>query len=149
MKVVSCGVIIIDKKTRKILACHPSLQRYKPGCFDIPEGHVEGSETHVQTALREFEEEANITLKPEDLFDCGLFLYTRYKDLHLYVAEYDVDLTKLSCSTYFNFEGRQPLEVDDYRLIDQTETHMYYRSLGPLVEICLQRYKDHLDGKEL
>jgi hypothetical protein len=88
-------------------------------------------------------------LKPEDLFDCGLFLYTRYKDLHLYVAECDDDLTKLSCSTYFSFEGRQPLEVDDYRLIDQTETHMYYRSLGPLVEICLQRYKDHLDGKEL
>ena len=64
MKVVSCGVIIIDKKTRKILACHPSLQRYKPGCFDIPKGHVEGNETHVQTALRELEEEAYHFLKP-------------------------------------------------------------------------------------
>ena len=147
MKVISCGIIIIDKSTRKILACHPSMHSYKPGNWDIPKGHLESGETHVEAALRELEEEANIKLKPEDLFDCGMFLYTKYKDLHLYVAEYDVFLPELSCSTYFNFEGRRPLEVDDYRLIDDTNTDMYYHSLAPLVKQCLERYKTEVINK--
>lgn len=142
MKAISCGVIIIDKETRKILACHPSCHSYKPGNWDIPKGHVERDETHIQTALRELKEEANIILQPEDLFDCGLFLYTKYKDLHLYVAETDVFLPALSCSTYFSFEGRHPLEVDDYRLIEDTDTDMYYKSLRPLVVDCIKRYKE-------
>ena len=142
MKVISCGVIIIDKQSGQLLACHPSMKSYKDGNWDIPKGHVEGHETHVQTALRELEEEANIVLKPEDLYDCGMFLYTRYKDLHLYVAEIDVDLNQLSCSTYFSFEGRQPLEVDSYKLISDTSFQTYYKSLGPLVKTCVERYKE-------
>jgi 8-oxo-dGTP pyrophosphatase MutT (NUDIX family) len=103
---------------------------------------VEGQETHVETALRELKEEANITLNPEDLFDCGMFLYTRYKDLHLYVAETDVDLDSLKCTTCFNFEGRNPLEVDSYKLIDASATQTYYRSLAPLVADCIKRYRE-------
>ena len=38
--------------------------------------------------------------------------------------------------------GRTPLEVDDYKLIDDTATHTYYRSLGPLVADCIKRYKE-------
>lgn len=148
MKAISCGVIIIDKKSRKILACHPSMHSYRPGNWDIAKGHVEKDEDHVSTALRELKEEANITLTPDDLYDCGMFLYTKYKDLHLYVAETDVDLDKLSCSTYFDFEGRSPLEVDSYRLIDDTETFMYYRSLQPLVAECIERYKNHIKIKD-
>lgn len=141
MKAISCGVIIIDKQTGQLLACHPSCHSYRDGNWDIPKGHVEGNETHIETALRELKEEANITLKEEDLFDCGMFLYTKYKDLHLYVAEIDVDLNLLSCSTYFNFEGRMPLEVDSYKLITQeAATRTYYKSLGPLVDLCLKKY---------
>lgn len=142
-KVISCGVIIIDKETRKLLACHPSMKSYREKNWDIAKGHVERNETHVETALRELKEETGIILKPDDLYDCGMFLYTKYKDLHLYVAEYNVDITKLKCSTYFNFEGRSPLEVDDYRLINDTDTKMYYHSLGPLVEECVKRYKEY------
>lgn len=147
MKVISCGVIIIDKSTRKILACHPSLKSYRPGNWDICKGHVESGEDHITTALRELHEESGIVLKPEDLYDCGLFLYTKYKDLHIYVAEYDVFLPELKCSTYFSFEGRQPLEVDDYRLINDTDTNMYYYSLGPIVKQCIERYKTEVINK--
>lgn len=142
MKAISCGVIIIDKTSRKLLACHPSCRSYRDGNWDIPKGHVEGNETHAETALRELKEEANIILAESDLYDCGMFLYTKYKDLHLYVAETDVNLKDLSCSTTFNFEGRTPLEVDDYKLIDDTATQTYYRSLGPLVVDCIKRYKE-------
>lgn len=143
MKAISCGVIIIDKATGQLLACHPSCHPWRPGNYDIPKGHVEAGETHIDTALRELKEEANITLKKEDLFDCGLFLYTKYKDLHLYVAETAVDLQKLSCSTYFSFEGRMPLEVDGYKLVAPDNYGIYFRSLGPLVKICMERYREH------
>lgn len=142
MKAISCGVIIIDKNTGQLLACHPSCHPWRPGNYDIPKGHVEGRETHAETALRELKEEANITLTKEDLYDCGMFLYTRYKDLHLYVAEVPVELSQLSCSTYFSFEGRRPLEVDGYKLIDPNAYDMYFKSLGPLVKTCVERYKE-------
>ena len=142
MKAISCGVIIIDKTSHKLLACHPSCRSYRDGNWDIPKGHVEGNETHVETALRELKEEANIILAESDLYYFCMFLYTKYKDLHLYVAETEVNLKDLSCSTTFNFEGRTPLEVDDYKLIDDTATQTYYRSLGPLVADCIKRYKE-------
>lgn len=147
MKAISCGVIIIDKTTRQLLACHPSLHSYKDGNWDIPKGHLEANETHIQAALRELEEEAGIKLKEEDLFDCGMFLYTKYKDLHLYVAEYDVFLPELKCSTYFHFEGRQPLEVDSYKLVSDDHTQVYYHSLAPLVKQCIERYKTEVINK--
>ena len=74
MKAISCGVIIIDKASRKLLACHPSCHSYRDGNWDIPKGHVEGNESHVETALRELKEEANIVLTENDLYDCGMFL---------------------------------------------------------------------------
>ena len=61
MKVISCGVIIIDKETRKILACHPSCHSYKPGNWDIPKGHVEKGETAEHAAIRETCEELLVT----------------------------------------------------------------------------------------
>ena len=45
MKAISCGVIIIDKSTKKLLACHPSCHSYRDGNWDIPKGHVEENET--------------------------------------------------------------------------------------------------------
>ena len=136
----SCGTVVF-RKTRGKYAVLLIKNKYTD-CWSFPKGHVEGSETHVETALRELKEEANIVLTENDLYDCGMFLYTKYKDLHLYVAEVDINLKELSCSTTFNFEGRTPLEVDDYKLIDETATQTYYRSLGPLVADCIKRYKE-------
>ena len=143
MKAISCGVIIIDKNTGQLLACHSSCHPWKNGNYDIPKGHVEGNETHIETALRELREEANIRLTKEYLYDCGMFLYTKYKDLHLYVAEVPVDLSLLSCSTYFYFEGRQPLEIDGYKLVAPDAYDVYFRSLAPLVKTCVERYKEY------
>ena len=41
-------------------------------------------------------EETGIVLTNEKIHDCGLFQYLPYKDLHLYLVEADVDVTKLS-----------------------------------------------------
>lgn len=140
MKAISCGVIIIDSNTNKLLACHPSGHLYTDGNWDIPKGHVEKYEQHYETALRELQEESGIILKKEDLFDCGMFEYTKYKDLHIYVAKTPVDMTKLSCSTYFRNDGIDVIEVDNYKLISYLEVDTYYRSLRPIVKYCLMEY---------
>lgn len=142
MKSLSCGVIIIDKASRKILACHPSMRSYRDGNWDIPKGHLEHNETYIEAALRELNEETGIILNSDNLFDCGMFLYNNYKDLYLFVAEYDVDLNKLECSTYFNYDGRRLLEINDYKLIDDNETFIYYDKLKPIVDKCIKYYKD-------
>lgn len=140
MKAISCGVIIIDEKTHMLLACHPSHHPYIYGHWDIPKGHVERYEEHYETALRELYEESGIRLKKEDLYDCGMFEYTKYKDLHVYVAKTNVDLSKLTCCTYFNVDGMDVPEVDNYKLIPYTEVDHYYRSLRPIVKYCLIEY---------
>jgi len=140
MKAISCGVIIIDTNTNKLLACHPSRHSYADGNWDIPKGHVEHYEEHIDTALRELWEESGIILKREDLFDCGMFEYTKYKDLHVYVAKTSVDLSKLYCSTYFKTDGIEVKEVDNYKLIDYMSVDTYYKSLRPIVKFCLMEY---------
>ena len=140
MKAISCGVIIIDTNTNMLLACHPSRQPYTNGHWDIPKGHVERYEEHYETALRELREESGIILHKENLFDCGMFEYTKYKDLHLYVAKTSVDLTKLSCSTYFHTDGIDIKEVDNYKLIDYMDIDTYYKSLRPIIKYCLMAY---------
>lgn len=122
------------------MCCHPSGRSYRIYNWDIPKGHVEEGETHVQTALRELKEETGLILKPDDLYDCGLFLYTKYKDLHLYVAETDVNINNLKCSTYFSFEGRFPPEIDSYKFVPIGTYDVFFKSLGPLVKTCLERY---------
>lgn len=140
MKPISCGVIIIDRSSKRLLACHPSMHPYSDGNWDIPKGHVELYEEHYETALRELYEETGIRLTKDDLYDCGMFEYTKYKDLHIYVAITDVDVSVLNCTTYFTNDGIDVKEVDNYSLIEYTDIARYYKSLQPILKYCLIQY---------
>ncbi len=44
-----------------------------PGCYDISSaGHIPAGDDYVTSALRELKEELGVTVRPEDLIDCGL-----------------------------------------------------------------------------
>ncbi len=79
MKVVSCGIVPIRKKNGKveILLGLPTECAYRSDNDNVFQGmgflkgQVEGDESHLETALREFDEESgrlNIELFGEDVF---------------------------------------------------------------------------------
>lgn len=143
-KEISCGFVILNKQdTTQILACQAYGRSYKFGNCDIPKGHVEGTETHLETALRELKEETGFVVTDEKIHDCGLFQYLKTKDLHVFLIEADVDLTKLKCNSYFeNQQGVSVPEVIKFHWV--TDTKMFYRSLGPVVQNCIDHYHEGL-----
>lgn len=143
-KEISCGFVILNRKNpEQILACQAYGRKFNVGNCDIPKGHVEGIETHLQTAIRELKEETGFVLKDEKIHDCGLFQYLHTKDLHVYLVEADVDLSTLKCSSYFeNLNGDTVPEVIKFHWV--TDTKMFYRSLAPIVKKCIDHYKEGL-----
>ena len=144
MKEISSGFVILNKNNPDmILACQAFGHKFKEENCDVPKGHVEENESHLNAAKRELKEETGIVLTNEKIHDCGLFQYLPYKDLHLYLVEADVDVTKLSCNSMFtNRFGKEVPEIIGYHWV--TETNMFYRSLGPIVEKCIEHYKQGL-----
>jgi 8-oxo-dGTP diphosphatase len=53
---------IIVKDNDKVLLCKRSPDESMPNIWSIPSGMIEGTETPIQAALREFNEETNIVL---------------------------------------------------------------------------------------
>lgn len=80
IKEKSCGAIVINND--KVL-----LIEQKQGFYGFPKGHVEGSETEIETALRETKEETNIDVE----IDSNL----------RYSIEYDLDETRIKESVFF------------------------------------------------
>ena len=84
-EVGSC--IIVDNKDRVLILLRGSTDPWKPGWWDLPGGHLDGSETPIQGAAREAEEEAGLTVR--DLQKVGMkpigrmvkyFFVTRHYD---------------------------------------------------------------------
>jgi bis(5'-nucleosidyl)-tetraphosphatase len=53
----SCGIIVFYKEKKNILYL---ILHYSEGHWDFPKGHIEGKETHKETALRETKEETGL-----------------------------------------------------------------------------------------
>ena len=135
-KALSCGFIIINND--KLLACHATGRPYKNG-WDISKGHIEDGETPLECACRELKEETGIdSSRLTNIRDLGKWAYTKYKDLYLFVANYDVDLSKCKCTSYFEQHGRQIPEMDAFKLIDFDKIDdAYYRSMAEVIKKAL------------
>lgn len=132
MKVLSCGIIIINSKN-EILGCKP-FGKHADG-VDIPKGRIEENEIPLEAALRETREEAGINLDGIPMQDLGKFNYTKKKDLYLFKCRKDIDdLNLLNCTSYFEYKGEMRPEVDGYEWIPINEiNNRFYKSLGPIL----------------
>lgn len=89
IKEKSCGAVIYKNENgeRKYL-----VLKMKKGHYSMCKGHVEGSETEKETALREIGEETNLTVKIDTAFR-RVITYSPYrgcsKDVVYFVAETD------------------------------------------------------------
>ena len=135
-KALSCGFIIVNND--KLLACHATGHPYKNG-WDISKGHIEDGETPLERACRELKEETGIDAsRLTNIRDLGKWEYTKSKDLYLFVANYDVDLSKCKCTSYFEQRGRQIPEMDAFKLIDFDKIDdTYYRSMAEVIKKAL------------
>ena len=55
----SCGIVLLNSD-EFLLIQHPAKSNGDEGHWDFPKGHVEGSETELETAKRELTEETGI-----------------------------------------------------------------------------------------
>lgn len=83
----SCGAIIFTKESGQIRYV---IIQSKEGIYGFPKGHMEGTETEIQTALREIAEETGLSVNMIDGF--------RTEDVHTFTRD---GKTRLKHIVYF------------------------------------------------
>jgi 8-oxo-dGTP pyrophosphatase MutT (NUDIX family) len=140
-KTTSCGVILVDKKTKNMLVAHPTGKRYGPASFDIPKGGLEPDEDARECMTRELYEETAIVLTGPDVasaVDLGVVPYTSYKDLHLFYLEIDVPpIDSMKCVSTWDDDGTPRPEVNEYRMIPLDDLSLLFKSLQASVKTAL------------
>jgi predicted NUDIX family NTP pyrophosphohydrolase len=139
MKKLSCGIIIRDPLTRKILSAHPT--GHKEEVYDIPKGQSEEHEVPIDTAVRECFEETGLGIEKLELQDLGQYDYTKDKDLHLFYTEKRVDVSALKCTSLFMHETWHKLlpEVNKFAYFDLDE-HKLYPALEKVIRKALEEH---------
>ncbi|QPI13997.1 nudix hydrolase [Serratia phage 4S] len=113
---VSAGVICINKFRGQpfLLVGHATGQKY----WDLPKGGIDEGERPIDAAIREFKEEFDVTIYPENLTELGRLAYTPKKDLHLFITQIPVDINECKCNSLFtDFRGQEVYEMDDFMWI--------------------------------
>jgi len=132
MKELSCGIVLVNNK--KILGCIPFAGfGKKRNRLDIPKGHVESfDKDDIETAIREAKEETGLIFSRYDLNDLGTFMYTKSKNLHLFLSTKNVDIKDCCCTSFFEKENASCPEVIGYRWEDNADN--FYLVLKPILE---------------
>lgn len=122
-KNLSCGILVVDDVLHKILLCHVTHQKH----WDIPKGRPDEGETEINTAIRETKEECGLTFEQNDLLSLGRYVYTKDKDLVLYLVNMDstVDRTFVCESECFDSKGIEITENDDWKWVNFDDVQDY------------------------
>lgn len=137
----SCGALVysIQDNTKKLLL----IKHKQGGHWSFPKGHVEGSETELQTALREVKEETGLSIQILDGFRQQVNYSPRpgiSKDV-VYFLGYAADTrTK-----------RQKSEISDLRWVDldQSKKYLTYSNDKMLLNRAqkhLRKHRENLPG---
>ncbi len=87
----SCGAIVFTKETGQIRYV---IIQSKEGFYGFPKGHIEGTESEIQTALREIAEETGLAVdiidgfRTEDRHTFNRNGKSRMKHIVYYLAEF-------------------------------------------------------------
>lgn len=111
MKKISCGLIIHNGI--ELLTVHPTFRER----WDIPKGEMDIGEEPEKTVIREVKEETNLDIDDDKIRLLGKFKYLPGKDLILF--EYRTNdlpnISKMSCSSTYEWKGREVQEIDKYQ----------------------------------
>ncbi len=132
----SCGAIVFTKVNGQIKYV---IIQSKEGFYGFPKGHTEGTETEIQTAIRETSEETGLAVDIIDGFrteDRHTFIRngeTRMKHIVYFLAEYcnqiptaqETELASIHLMDYetaisvFQFESSKRLLTDAHNFLMQ------------------------------
>lgn len=134
-KTISAGIIV--KVGNRYVVGHATGQSH----FDIFKGRQEVGETYIETALRECFEESNLQFKAEDLTFLGKHVYTKKKDLVLFMIEVnEVAMSDLRCWTHLD-NGNY--EMDYYATFEFEEMT---QKVGPSMGKLLASLRKEIEG---
>ena len=152
---ISCATLVYSKKTNKYLLVHPTNSPFwdnKNKCpakiWGLPKGINENSETFLETAIRELEEETGIKANSENMIDIGLFDYKSDKQLYVFIYPMTDEVKNLHCdSTFTDTDGIDKPEIDKYRYATASEVGTYmntkmYRSVSTIIKNFLALAKN-------
>jgi 8-oxo-dGTP pyrophosphatase MutT (NUDIX family) len=137
-KAVSCGFILFDRSTGKVLGCRPTGDNSEDPemSFDIPKGHQEPGEDPLTTAKRELREETGIDLPDSvPVHEIGHVPYQKTKSLHLFsaaISGLEDGIDTLHCdSTFEDSFGNTKPEVSLFAMTDYAD--WFFKNLQPHV----------------
>lgn len=131
--IVTCGIILIDENDN-ILAGHTTGKEWRAyGTYDILKGCAEEGEEDIDAAIRELKEESSFdaTVYKDKIEDIGIFNYLANKDIHLFKLRLNFlpKLSTLKCDSFFERDGKQIPEINEFRIIRRSERQYFSKSL--------------------
>ena len=84
--------------------------------------------------------------KIHELIDCGIHPHNKEKNIHIFIYPtfWFPEITQLKCNSFFELNGKQYPEVDDYRIIKKDERHLFNKVLQDKFEII-----DKFNGNDI
>ncbi len=123
MSVKSAGILLFRfrRQTLQVLLAHPGgpyFEKRDEGVWSIPKGLCEGSESLLQTARREFQEETGFAVSG-NFIELGKSRMKSGKIVHAWALEYDVDATKMISNTFQMEWPRHSGQIREYPEMDR------------------------------
>ena len=144
---LSCGFIVKDCITNKILGCHPFKNKHY---CDVPKGCIEVGEGPIECAIRELKEETGIIFNNEEYIDFGEMKYLCNKNIHLFYFSTKIDLNKLHCESLIDKGPKKGNpEMSGFELINMEDINSSFnKSLVPVLNNCFNKIKEHIICKQ-
>lgn len=99
----------------------------------ILKGCAEEGEEDIDAAIRELKEESSFdaTVYKDKIEDFGIFNYLPNKDIHLFKLRLNFlpKLSTLKCVSFFERDGKQIPEINEFRIISRSERQYFSKSL--------------------
>lgn len=120
LKKKTCGILLYDSK-KNFLSVYPFGN--SGAQWNIPKGLNEGTESYLETAIREFKEETSLDINKytDDIKFLGIFEYSKTKDFCLYGAKLKGEFPNINecrCISFFEIGGKEFPEISKYAILN-------------------------------